>query len=117
MSRVAHGCELQVNGSLTPIKYLRARCVLGVSTFLRDRPNTMLNLRETGLDTAQAISVRADLYGLVVPFLVLACLCISARMYVRIKAGVYGIEDWCLVGGLVRTPTPDILLCHANGIF
>lgn len=66
----------------------------------------MLSVRETGLNTAQARSVRADLYGLVIPFLVLACLCISARMYVRIKAGNYGIEDWCLVAGLVRCPIP-----------
>lgn len=66
----------------------------------------MLSLRETGLDTAQARSVRANLYGLIIPFLVLACLCISARMYVRIKARNYGIEDWCLVAGLVCCPIP-----------
>lgn len=69
-------------------------------------PNMMLNLRETGLDTPQARRVRSDLYGLVVPFLVLACLCLSARMYVRIKARKYGIEDWCLVAGLVRRQNP-----------
>ena len=61
----------------------------------------MLNLGETGLNSAHARSVQADLYGLDVPFLVLACLCLSARMYVHIKTGNYGIEDWCLVAGLV----------------
>ena len=66
----------------------------------------MLSLRETGLNTAHARGVQADLYGLVIPFLVLACLCLSARMYVRIKAGNYGIEDWFLVAGLVRCPIP-----------
>lgn len=63
----------------------------------------MLNLRQIGLNTDHARSVRADLYGLVVPFLVLACICLSARMYVRTKAGNNGVEDWFLVAGLVRS--------------
>jgi len=63
----------------------------------------MLNVSQTGLNTDHARSVRADLYGLVIPFLVLACICLSARMYVRTKAGNIGVEDWFLVAGLVRS--------------
>lgn len=63
-----------------------------------------LDLQEIGLNTPHARSVKADLYGLIISFLLLACLSLSARMYVRIKAGNYGIEDWYLVAGLVRCP-------------
>ena len=71
----------------------------------------MLNGRETGLNTPHAQSVKVELYGLVVSFLALACLSLSARMYVRIKAGVYGMEDWWLVAALVRCPIACPSVC------
>lgn len=56
---------------------------------------------EVGLTTSHAISVKAELYGLVITFVVLASLTLIARLYVRIQAKNQGLEDWLVVTAMV----------------
>lgn len=62
----------------------------------------MLDKKEVGLDTAYAISVKAELYSLIITFSILAFLSVVARLYVRIKAKNQGVEDWLVVAAMVR---------------
>ena len=59
--------------------------------------------REVGLNSPQAISTRAELYGLVITFVTLAAFSLMARLYVRILAGNQGLEDWLVVAAMVRS--------------
>lgn len=60
------------------------------------------NNSEVGLTTPHAISVKAELYGLVITFVVLASLSLIARLYVRIQARNQGLEDWLVMAAMVR---------------
>ena len=55
------------------------------------------------LSSPEAIAVKAELYGLIISFTILAFLSLVARLYVRIKAKNYGLEDWLVVAAMVRS--------------
>lgn len=65
----------------------------------------MFDKREVGLNSTHAISVRAELYALVITFVILASLSLIARLYVRIQARNQGLEDWLVVAAMVCCPT------------
>jgi prolipoprotein diacylglyceryltransferase len=54
------------------------------------------------LSSPEAISVKAELYGLIISFTILAGLSLIARLYVRIKAKNQNVEDWLIVAAMVR---------------
>lgn len=58
--------------------------------------------RDLGLDTAHAAALKAELYAIDITFLVLATLCVAARLAVRIRAKNCGLEDYLAVVAQVR---------------